>query len=153
MLERALPFAAGRQCEGQIRPAMRASCRLACPMTEIMTRVTYTVSSVADSKNEFIVGSTSPRYRERPQDIGVTATLFSTEETMANVYVEARPKGRPEHSPIEGYVVEDHADHVLHTATTQELAIAWARKEGHKPLVARVRHLNDKKNPDHWRAA
>ena len=29
---------------------------------------------------------------------------------MANVFVEARPKGRPEGSPIEGYVVEDHAD-------------------------------------------
>jgi hypothetical protein len=32
---------------------------------------------------------------------------------MPNVYVEARPKGRPENSPIEDYVVEDHADHVL----------------------------------------
>jgi hypothetical protein len=29
---------------------------------------------------------------------------------MANVYVEPRPKGRPEGSPIEDYVVEDHAD-------------------------------------------
>jgi hypothetical protein len=35
---------------------------------------------------------------------------------MPNVYVEARPKGRPEGSAIEGYVVEDHADHVLATA-------------------------------------
>ena len=70
---------------------------------------------------------------------------------MPNVYVEARPKRRPENSPIEDYVVEDHADHVL--ATFKDHAIAWARKEGHKPLVARVRHLGDKKNPDHWRAA
>jgi hypothetical protein len=29
---------------------------------------------------------------------------------MANVYIEARPKGRPEPSPIEEYVVEDRAD-------------------------------------------
>jgi hypothetical protein len=73
---------------------------------------------------------------------------------MPNVYVEARPKGRPENSPIEDYVVEDHADHVLATFKDQgEEGIAWARKEGHKPLVARVRHLSDKKNPDHWRAA
>jgi hypothetical protein len=72
---------------------------------------------------------------------------------MANVYVEARPKGRPGNSPIEDYVVEDHADHVLATFKDQSEAIAWARKEGHKPLVARVRHLSDKKNPDHWRAA
>ena len=27
-----------------------------------------------------------------------------------NVYVEARPKGRPEGSAIDDYVVEDHAD-------------------------------------------
>lgn len=34
---------------------------------------------------------------------------------MANVYIEARPKGRPEGSAIHDYVVEDHADHVLGT--------------------------------------
>jgi hypothetical protein len=37
---------------------------------------------------------------------------------MPNVYVEARPKGRPEGSAIEDYVVEDHADHVLATFKT-----------------------------------
>ena len=68
---------------------------------------------------------------------------------MPNVYVEARPKGRLEGSPIEDFVVEDHADHALGTFKTQK---DWARKDGHSPLVARVRHLNDKKIPDHWRA-
>ena len=72
---------------------------------------------------------------------------------MPNVYVEPRPKGRPEGDPIDDYVVEDHADHVLHTSRTQQEAIGWASKNGHKPLVARVRHLNDKKKPDHWREA
>jgi hypothetical protein len=43
---------------------------------------------------------------------------------MANVFIEPRPKG---HSPIENYVVEDQADHVLHTSETQAEAIAWAR--------------------------
>lgn len=71
---------------------------------------------------------------------------------MAKVYVEPRPKGRPEGAPIEGYVVEDHADSVLHRTQTQEEAIAWARQNGHDPVIpARVRHLNDKKIPDHWR--
>ena len=70
---------------------------------------------------------------------------------MPNVYVEARPKGRPEGSAIEGYVVEDHADHVLGEFNTQKEAIDWAKQQGHRPLVARVRHLNNKKNPDHWR--
>lgn len=72
---------------------------------------------------------------------------------MANVYVEPRPKGRPEGAPILDYVVEDHADHVLATFGTQHEAIQWARNQGHHPLVARVRHLNDKKIPDHWRTA
>ena len=66
---------------------------------------------------------------------------------MANVYIEPRPKGRPEGSPINDYVVEDHADHVLAAARTQHEAVDWAKQEGHHPLVARVRHLNDKKNP------
>lgn len=68
------------------------------------------------------------------------------------VYVEARPKGKQEGTRIDDYVVEDHADHVLHTSQTQEAAIKWAKDNGHSPHVARVRHLNDKKNPDHWRA-
>lgn len=72
---------------------------------------------------------------------------------MANVYVEARPKGRPDGNAIEDYVVEDHADHVLAAYKTQRDAVEWAKREGHHPLVARVRHLNDKKKPDHWRAA
>lgn len=71
---------------------------------------------------------------------------------MAKVYVEARPKGRPEGSAITDYVVEDSADHVLKTTSTQKEAIDWAKANGHSPHVARVRHLNDKKNPDHWRA-
>jgi hypothetical protein len=72
---------------------------------------------------------------------------------MANVYVEARPKGRPEGDRIDDYVVEDHADNVLGTFNTQRAAIDWAKGQGHHPLVARVRHLNDKKKPDHWRSA
>lgn len=46
---------------------------------------------------------------------------------MATVFVEARPKGR-EDGPISDYVVEDHTDHVLHTAQTKP-----------KPLIGRSR--------------
>ena len=70
---------------------------------------------------------------------------------MAKVYVEPRPKGRPEGTPIVDFVVENHADHVLQTTRTQAEAIGWAKRHGHEPHVARVRHLNDKKNPDHCR--
>ncbi|WP_263419309.1 hypothetical protein [Terriglobus albidus] len=72
---------------------------------------------------------------------------------MANVYVEARPKGRPEGSRIDDYVVEGHSDNVLGTFRTQKEGIDWAKARGHHPLVARVRHLNNKKIPDHWRSA
>ena len=71
---------------------------------------------------------------------------------MANVYIEARPKGREE-TKIDHYVVEDHADSVLATFKTQHEAIQWALAHRHAPLVARVRHLSDKKIPDHWRPA
>jgi len=71
---------------------------------------------------------------------------------MRNVYVEARPKGHREGSPIDDFVVENHADHALAAFPTQREAIDWARKHGYLPLIARVRHLNEKKNPDHWRS-
>ena len=50
---------------------------------------------------------------------------------MSNVYVEPRPKGRPEGTHIDDYVVEDHADHALATFKTQGEAIDWAKKNGH----------------------
>ena len=54
---------------------------------------------------------------------------------MANVYIEARPKGREEGAHIDDYVVEDHADHVLATFKTQHEAIAWAKKGRKKGTI------------------
>ena len=70
---------------------------------------------------------------------------------MAVVFVEARPKGRQEGSPITEYVDETQGDQVLATTPTQKEAIDWSKRNGHSPHVARVRHLNDKKKPDQWR--
>jgi hypothetical protein len=72
---------------------------------------------------------------------------------VPNVNAKAGPKGRPEGSPFFGNVVVDHAVHALRTATAQGNAIAWARAQWHHPLVARVRHLNNKKSPDNRRRA
>jgi hypothetical protein len=72
---------------------------------------------------------------------------------MTNVYIEPRPKGRHAGAPIDDYVVEDDEDHVLKIFKTQKEAIDWAKKEGHYPLIARVRHLSNKTRPDHWRPA
>jgi hypothetical protein len=52
---------------------------------------------------------------------------------MANVYIEARPKGRSEGIHIEDYVVEDRADHILTTCNSQREAIDWAQRQGHSP--------------------
>jgi hypothetical protein len=67
------------------------------------------------------------------------------------MFMSSPAKGRPEGTHIDDYVVEDHGDHVLATFKTQRDAIDWAKKNGHTPHVARVRHLNDKKKADHWR--
>ena len=71
-----------------------------------------------------------------------------------NVYVEPRPKGRSEGSPIEDYVLEyAHGVRVTQRAyRTQEDAIAEAKMLGHQPLIARVRNTS-KGDPGHWRAA
>lgn len=82
------------------------------------------------------------------QDLELTAQG----ELMATVYVEARPKGRPEGTRIDDYVVETQGDQVLGTFSTQKAAIDWSKANGHSSHVARVRHLNDKRRPDHWRA-
>jgi hypothetical protein len=70
---------------------------------------------------------------------------------VTTVYIEGRPKGRRGGTAIVDYVVEEQGDRVLKAFKTQEEAIAWAKSEGHSPHVARVRHLNDKKIPHHWR--
>jgi len=46
-----------------------------------------------------------------------------------------------------------HSSTPLHTAATQADAIAWAKQMHPNDAlhVARVRHLSDKRNPDHWR--
>jgi hypothetical protein len=70
---------------------------------------------------------------------------------MTKVFIEPRPKGRPEGAAIEDFVIEEQGGRVLKTFKTQEEAIDWAKNEGHAPNVARVRHENDKNIPDHWR--
>ena len=73
---------------------------------------------------------------------------------MPKVYVEPRPKGRPDGSAIDHYVLELDGDvHVPGSQAqyrTQEMAIEDAKRLGHNPHVARVRDTK-KGQPDHWR--
>jgi hypothetical protein len=75
---------------------------------------------------------------------------LSGEKIMANVYTEARPKGRQEGTSIENYVVEEQGDRVSRHSRPRQ-AITWAKSQGYSLHVARVQHLNDKKIPDHGR--
>jgi hypothetical protein len=75
---------------------------------------------------------------------------------MPNVFVEPRPKASNAltNPPIDHYVLELEGDVPVDGVRyrTQEEAIAAAKRLGHKPNVARVRHT-DKGKPDQWRAA
>jgi hypothetical protein len=78
-------------------------------------------------------------------EIDAAEPLERGRTSMPNLYIEARPKNRPEHDPITDYVVEDAGDKVLQTFRTQAEAITWAKAQGHHPLVARVRHRDNNK--------
>jgi hypothetical protein len=68
---------------------------------------------------------------------------------MPVVFIEPRPKGDPEGSPIKDYSVETSASNVLSTFATQQGAIDWAKEQGYIPLIAHVRRTQ-KGNRDHW---
>ena len=70
---------------------------------------------------------------------------------MPNVYIEAaQRRSREVHRRLCG---RGSRGPCARNVKTQKEAIDWAEKNDHAPLVARVRHLNEKKIPDHWRAA
>jgi hypothetical protein len=69
---------------------------------------------------------------------------------MTPVFIEPRPKGRPEGTPIDDYAVESSASETLKVCNTQQDAVDWAKTEGYAVHVARVRKT-DKGKPDHWR--
>jgi hypothetical protein len=71
---------------------------------------------------------------------------------VQNVYVEPRPKGRPEGTAIDDYVLEFAGGQTIAGFfRNQADAAAYARNLRLNPLCARVRNTN-KGNPDHWRA-
>jgi hypothetical protein len=71
---------------------------------------------------------------------------------MAKVYIKARPKAARRGAPSRIMSSRSKGVACSRYFKKQEEAIGWAKSQGHSPHVARVRHLNDKKIPDHWRA-
>jgi len=73
------------------------------------------------------------------------------EKNMTKVFIEAGPKGGRRGALSRTMSSRRKWDRVLKTFKTQEEQITWAKSEGHSTQLARVRHLNDKKIPNHWR--
>jgi hypothetical protein len=76
---------------------------------------------------------------------------------MTSAYVEHRPLSDDKDCPVTGYVViVKHPDGETEEVTgfkTQLQAEEWACDKGYTVHVARVRHLQDKPTPAHWRVA
>jgi hypothetical protein len=64
--------------------------------------------------------------------------MSGQEKTMVNVYIEARPNGRPEGSAIRDYVVEDHANHELNTFKTESTGYGRRDSRTHRNLPSRA---------------
>jgi hypothetical protein len=72
---------------------------------------------------------------------------------MAAAYVEHRPYASSEHTPTSHYVVIVDGSQVGTDFSTQAAAKKYACDNGYQPVhVARQRHLQDRKNPAHWRS-
>ena len=71
---------------------------------------------------------------------------------MAASYVEHRPHASSEHTPTSHYVVIVNEKEVGGNFATQSQAKNYACKNEHRPVhVARQRHLQDRRQPAHWR--
>lgn len=71
---------------------------------------------------------------------------------MSAAYIEHRPHATSEQVSTSHYVIIVDGKEVYVNFSTQKTAKEKACNEGHKPVhVARERHLQDHKNPAHWR--
>ena len=71
---------------------------------------------------------------------------------MTAAFIEHRPHASSEHAPTSHFVIVVDGKEVHGTFPTQVAAKNRACMEGYRPVhVARVRHLQDRAQPAHWR--
>lgn len=71
---------------------------------------------------------------------------------MQSAFIEYRPKQSNEHAPITHFVIVVNGAEVHGNFSTQIQAKEFACAKGNRPVhVARVRHLQDRDRPAHWR--
>ena len=72
---------------------------------------------------------------------------------MAAAFIEHRPYSSSEHVPTSHFVLIVNENQVGGNFQTQAKAKDWACSQGYRPVhVARVRHLQDRAQPAHWRS-
>lgn len=72
---------------------------------------------------------------------------------MSAAYIEHRPLASSEHATTTHYVIVVNGREVHGNFNTQSAAKDRACREGYRPVhVARVRHLQNRDQPDHWRS-
>jgi len=71
---------------------------------------------------------------------------------MAAAYIKHKPYASSEHTPTSHYVIVVDGKEVGGEFDTQSAAKKAACNKGYRPVhVARVRHLQDRDVPAHWR--
>ena len=71
---------------------------------------------------------------------------------MPAAYIEHRPLHSSEHFPTSHYVIVVDGKETGEEFSTQVSAKVRACSRGYRPVhVARQRHLQDNRNPAHWR--
>jgi hypothetical protein len=72
---------------------------------------------------------------------------------MPAAFIEHRPHASSEHVPTSHFVIVVDGRETGDNYSTQEAAKNAACQKGYRPVhVARVRHLQDRAQPAHWRA-
>ena len=71
---------------------------------------------------------------------------------MPAAFIEHRPHASSEHVPTSHYVIVVNEQEVGGNFSTQNAAKNAACTKGYRPVhVARVRHLQNRSQPAHWR--
>jgi hypothetical protein len=69
---------------------------------------------------------------------------------MTAAFIEHRPRASDPREETTHYAVVVEGKETR-DFKTQKMAADWAKAQGHTVHVARVRHLQNKDIPDHWR--
>ena len=126
------------------QPAKPRHCTPGCPSVLVAQSLyrPHIAAASMENRNDHLAPE---RRSETPSKHPHIPAMHATSALSITVLLSrchSRRRRWIKHQPHVPVAAEDQ-QHILATLK----AINWARKQGHAPLVARVRHLNDKKKP------